>query len=89
VTEHDVASFYSYLETRPTAQQLDAFRRSPRCRAVVEHLRAEGATDADVAAMLAPGADDPLLVSLPFSAQRTAKKSRPQGVPKGREEIKG
>jgi hypothetical protein len=66
VTEHDVASFYSYLESHPTAQQLDAFSRSPRCRAVVEHLKTnEGASDADVAAMLQPTADDPLLVRSP------------------------
>jgi hypothetical protein len=76
VTEHDVASFYSYLESHPTAQQLEAFARSPRGRAVVEHLRAnEGASDADVAALLRPAADDPLLVrprpfiSLPFQSQ--------------------
>jgi hypothetical protein len=64
VTEHDIASFYSYLESRPTAQQLDAFKKSPRYKAVVEHLKVDGATDADIEVMLQPTADDPLLVSI-------------------------
>jgi hypothetical protein len=62
VTDDDLASFHSYLESHPSEEMLNAYKKTPFYRDVVKHLKEDGATEEDITAMVQPAIDDPNMV---------------------------
>jgi hypothetical protein len=62
VTEEDISSFHSFLESQPNEAQLNHFKKTSKYRDIVRHMKDDGATDADIDAMMEPVIDDPGMV---------------------------
>jgi hypothetical protein len=62
VTDDDVATFHSFLDSHPSEEQLKAFQKTSHYKDVVKHLKEEGATEGDIDAMVLPAIEDPNMV---------------------------
>ena len=62
ITEDDVASFQSFLESQPAEAQLNAFKNTQKFKDIVAHMKDDGATDGEIDAMMEPVIDDPGMV---------------------------